>query len=342
VLDVTSPQQEPMLASASRVISLTDVAPGLSGYLVIDSTARGPAFGGIRLAPYDCAGDALADARRLARVMTLKAALAALPCGGAKAVLMDDPNLDRTLAFRGLAEVVEEMNGQVFLGPDIGVTSKDLALMRQFTSYVADPSDHVVGEISWYTAFGVLQGIRACAAFSRHCIHTVAIQGVGKVGRRLAHLLAKDGFKLILSDVSKERIKMVAAEFDAVIVRPEDVLSSNCDVLAPCAMDGLITAANISAIRAGIICGSANSILAETGLAEELRRAGILHAPDLLVNAGGVIRGVESHLLHRQTSLGTVAKIYGRVLEVLCAAEARGTAPAIVALERAERACGWA
>lgn len=317
-----------------QIIELRDDASGLAGYLVIDSTARGPGFGGIRLGHYQSAADALADARELARAMTLKTALAELPCGGVKTALIDHPGLDRARAFRFLAEVANTLEGRVFLGPDAGVGDADLALMGGITKRVASPADEALGDIAWYTAYGVLNAMLACAEHLGRELRTVAIQGVGKVGRRLAHLLHKRDVRVVVSDPDQGRLDVLLREIEATVVAPHELFAVECDALAPCAIDAIPPSA-VASFRTSILCGSANSQLATPEMAESLRRQGILYAPDFLVNSGGVIRGVEYYLLRRSSSLRSVRRIGRRTALVLEEATRRGVSPQAVAMEKA-------
>lgn len=319
-----------------QVLRLEDGTCGLRGFLAIHSTALGPALGGIRIRPYPNEEEALADALRLSRAMTYKTALADLPAGGGKAVLIDHPALKRAAAFEALGEIVERFEGRYFSGPDVGVTPADLAAMRCKTRYVADESSPQLGNIAEHTAIGVWHGMRACLESAGIGRGRVAIQGIGSVGMCLARILKREGMELIIADVDAERTARVARELNAKIVTPEEILFADCDVLAPCALGGALNAETISRLRARIVCGSANNILATPENADALRRRDILYAPDYLVNAGGVIRGADFYLLGRGDSQASLARIYERMMRVLEIARERDCSPARVADEIAE------
>ncbi len=322
-----------------KIIKLDDAATGLRGFLVIHSTALGPALGGVRILPYKNDKDALTDALRLSRGMTYKCALAELPCGGGKTtiVLHDGLNgLKRREAFEKLGEIVGGMKGEYFTGGDVGITSEDLAAIRTGTENVACESSHQLGDINEVTARGVWYGMRACLEIAGIEKARVAVQGAGNVGRWLAKILAEAGMTVLIADIDSERAEAVATETGASVVSPEGILAVECDVFAPCALGAVASKETIPKFKAKVICGSANNVLATPGDGDELARRGILYAPDYLVNAGGVIRGAEFYLLKRQDSTESVAKIYDRMKQVAALAAERGVSTARVADELAE------
>ncbi len=324
-----------------RVLAFRDPAAGLRGFLAIHSTALGPAVGGVRLWRYASEDEALTDVLRLSRAMTYKAALAELPCGGGKAVIIAHPELQRDPAFEAYGGVVESLGGRFFTGPDVGIIPADLAAIARATHHVACGSaagpDHSHEE----TALGVWHGMRACLDFAglrraRPHRARVAIQGVGSVGLQLARLLKREGMELLVADIDPSRARQVAEELGAEVVPPDEILTARCDVLAPCALGGVITVETARQIQARIVCGCANNILATPEAGDELARRGILYAPDYLVNAGGLIAGVEFYLLKRRDSTASLARIYDRMQQVLELAQQRGVSTARVADELAE------
>jgi leucine dehydrogenase len=327
---------ERSIAGYERVLTLQDAASGLRGFLAIHSTALGPALGGIRICSYKSDDDALADALRLSRAMTYKTALAELPAGGGKCVLMDHPGLNRPAAFEALGEEIESLRGSYFSGPDVGVTPADLAAVRRKTRHVADETSPDLGNIAEHTAIGVWHGMRACLDFAGLKHARVAIPGVGSVGACLARILHREGFELTLADVNKAQASAVARELGATLSRPEEILSAECDVLAPCALGGVLDSVTIPRIRARIVCGCANNVLSQPEDAEALYRRETLYAPDYLVNAGGVIRGGEFYLLGRSDSHPSLARIYDRMTRVLELARERRCSTARVADDLAE------
>ncbi len=326
-----------------QVLAFRDDATGLRGFIAIHDTTLGPALGGTRVWPYASEEDALADALRLSRAMTYKAALAELPCGGGKAVLIEHPGMKRAAAFEAFGRLVESLAGRFFTGPDVGITEDDLAAMTRGTRHVAaQPSLHH-DDISEHTAIGVWHGLRACLDFSglKPPI-TVAIQGVGSVGMALARLLRDNGMNLIASDTDGARMARACADLPAQAADPSEVLLAAVEVVAPCALGGVIDTALARSLRARIVCGSANNILASPKAGDVLAQRGILYAPDYLVNAGGLIRGAEFHLLKRTDSHESLERIYARTLTLLEQARARGVSTARLADEMAQARLGQA
>lgn len=336
-----------------QVIAFQNRTTGLRGFLAIHDTTLGPALGGVRLWRYADDAEALADALRLSRAMTYKASLAELPCGGGKAVIPMHDALKRAEAFEAFGQVVESLRGRFFTARDVGITDDDLGSIARATRYVAREPSPELGDISEHTALGVWHGMRACLEFAGLKKARVAVQGVGSVGMWLARILRREGMELVVADLDAGRAQEAARELGAEVVPPEKILETPCDVLAPCALGGVVSSETIPRVRAHIICGSANNILAapdsgpggtgsNAGSAvgsnpdDELARRGILYAPDYLVNAGGLIRGAEFFLLKRADSHDSLARIYDRMWRVLELSRERGLSTARVADELAE------
>ncbi len=316
---------EPMSAhDHEQVIAFQNRATGLRGFLAIHDTTLGPALGGVRIWPYASEEDALADALQLSRAMTYKAALAELPCSGGKAVIVSHSGLKRAEAFEAFGSLVESLRGRFFTGRDVGITNEDLQAVGRATHYVACESSPELGDISEHTAIGVWHALRACLEFvglypkdgPRSTIK-VAIQGVGSVGMHLARILRREGMELLVADVDPSRSQRAQEELGARVVAPEEILAAPCDVFAPCALGGVVSAETIPRLSARIVCGSANNVLAMPEAGEELARRGVLYAPDYLANAGALIRGAEFYLLKRRDSSASLARIYDRMRRVL-------------------------
>ncbi|MFQ5818192.1 MAG: Glu/Leu/Phe/Val dehydrogenase dimerization domain-containing protein [Terriglobia bacterium] len=319
-----------------QVIAFQNRAAGLRGFLAIHDTTLGPALGGVRLWPYASEEEALADALRLSRAMTYKAALAELPCGGGKAVILSHPELKRTQAFEAFGQLVESLAGRFFTGPDVGITDADLAAIDRTTRHVACESSPALGDVSELTAIGVWHGMRACLEFAGLRRARVAIQGVGSVGMALARVLKREGMELKVADIDAGRAQQAQRELGAQVVAPEEILAAPCEVLAPCALGGVVSVETAKQVQARIICGAANNVLATPEAGDALARRGILYAPDYLVNAGGLIRGAEFYLLKRADSWPSLARIYERMRRVLAMASERGVSTARIADELAE------
>jgi leucine dehydrogenase len=267
-------------------------------FVCIHSTARGPAGGGTRMKVYAEPSDALADAMRLASAMTLKMAAVDMPFGGAKAVLAV-PELVDGDARRGLllryADLVASLRGTFHTGPDVNTTVADMDVIGERCPYVFCRSEEHggSGNPGPYTARGVFHGIRASV---RHVFGTdslegrvVLVQGLGSVGGPLAEELVTAGARVLVSDVVAKRVA------GTELVPAEEAIGAECDVYAPCALGGTLNAETIPRLRCRIVAGSANNQLAEPEDAERLREAGIVYAPDFVINAGGVLNslGVE-------------------------------------------------
>jgi leucine dehydrogenase len=321
-----------------QVIALQNRACGLRGFIAIHDTTLGPALGGVRIWRYANESEALADALRLSRAMTYKASLAELPAGGGKAVIMLHDGLDRTAAFEALGRVVESLRGRFFTGVDVGTTADDIGAIGRMTRYVACESSPALGDINQMTATGVWHAMRACLEVAGIAPRgaTVAVQGVGSVGTYLARLLKREGMKLVIADINPRCVEEVARELEAQVVPPEQILSTRCDVLAPCALGGVLNAQSVPRIAARIVCGCANNALASPEDGDALARRGTLYAPDYLASAGGLIRGAEFYLLSRADSAPSLARIYDRMKRVLEIARERGISTARVADELAE------
>ncbi len=319
-----------------QVIALQNRATGLRGFLAIHDTTLGPTLGGIRIWPYATDADALADALRLSRAMTYKASLAELPCGGGKVVLILHPGLKRAEAFEALGHLVESLRGRFFTGRDVGITDDDLAAVGRRTHYVACESSPALGDISGHTALGIWHGMRACLKFAGLAKARVAVQGIGSVGLWLARILQREGMELLLADIDAPHAEQAGRELGARVVPSDEILQADCDVFAPCALGGVISTETLPRIRARIVCGSANNVLASAEAGDELARRGILYAPDYLVNAGGLIRGAEFYLLKRADSRPSLERIYDRLWHVLELARERRVSTARIADELAE------
>ncbi|HEV1993870.1 MAG TPA: Glu/Leu/Phe/Val dehydrogenase dimerization domain-containing protein [Candidatus Acidoferrum sp.] len=320
-----------------QVIAFQNRATGLRGFLTLHDTTLGPALGGVRIRTYTSEQEALTDSLRLSRAMTYKAAISGLPCGGGKTVILLDADLKREAAFEALGRMIESLHGRYFCARDVGITDADLGAIARATRFVAREPSPELGDVSEHTARGVWQGMRAC--LERAGIKgpaRVAIQGVGSVGRELARILRKQGMDLVVADVDAARAAEVAGETGARVVDAQEILYAPCDVLAPCALGGVINAESVPRLQCRIVCGSANNILATLEDGDALDRRGVLYGPDYLVNAGGLIRGAEFFLLGRADSSASIAALYERTRGVLELARERGISTARAADQVAE------
>lgn len=285
--------EHPEFDHHAEVIFLCDPASGLRAVLAIHRTTRfAGGSGGCRMQPYPSSGAALTDALRLSRGMSYKLAMAGVPIGGAKMVVIGDPAKDKTEALlRAIGRAVERFNGRYVTGGDVGVGGPDLDIIADETHYLVRPADG--GDASEATALGVLRAIER--SVSRHLDGaaldglTVGVQGLGHVGRRLCDLLAERGARLVVADPRADLTDAVAEAHGAEVVDPDALLSSDLDVLAPCALGAVLNDATVPELRCRIIAGAANNQLATPAVADALAERGIVYAPDFVVNAGGAL-----------------------------------------------------
>lgn len=271
-----------------------DPVRGLTAIVAIHDTSLGPALGGTRVWPHHSFDAALTDALRLSRGMTLKSAVAGMPFGGGKAVIIADLKTDKTPALlEAYAEMLLALNGQYFTGEDVGLTLADADFLRERTPNVTGTTKGGSGNPSPVTAQGVFLGLKAAVAHRRGSDRLegirVAVQGLGSVGRALADKLHAEGAKLIVADLDEARVRDAVKSLGATAATTDMVLSVDADVLAPCALGGLFTAETIPHIQAEIVAGAANNQLARHEDARLLMERGILYAPDYVINGGGLI-----------------------------------------------------
>jgi leucine dehydrogenase len=274
-----------------------DKAAGLRAIIAIHSTARGPACGGTRMFAYASTDEALTDVLRLSRGMSYKNAIADLPLGGGKAVIIGDPATDKSRAlFAAYAEAVNALGGRYVTAMDVGIKPADMPLIAQGTKHIAgyDQPGKRGGDSGPTTALGVFVGLKAAV---KHRLGaettkglTVAIQGLGKVGMGLAARLYEEGAKLIVSDVNDDLVRRAVEAFGARIASPDSVATVECDVFSPNALGAIFDDVSIPRIKAKVIAGGANNQLLRDEHGAMLTARGILYAPDYAINGGGIIR----------------------------------------------------
>ena len=300
-----------------RVLFAHDARTGLQAIIAIHSTALGPGAGGSRFWRYESSHDALTDALRLSRGMSYKNALAGLPLGGGKAVVMIDPERPKTPEMlAAFGRVVDSLQGQYITAEDVGASVADMEIVASQTRYVSGLPRTAVGSDgnpSPKTALGVYLGIKAAVKFKLNKDDlrgvTIAVQGLGGVGYELCRLLAADGAKLKVADVREHVAQKAASQFNATRAAPENILLEAADVLAPCALGATFNADTIPRLQAPIIAGAANNQLATAEDGARLHAAGVLYAPDYVINAGGII-SVGREYLGGATAASILAEIH--------------------------------
>lgn len=321
-------------AGGSRVIVISDPATGLRGFIAIDDTTLGPAAGGVRTFRYPSAQDALADALRLARAMTLKCSLAGLNAGGGKAVLLLHDEMQREAAFVRMGEIVEELGGLFRTAGDVGTTEADLFAMARSSRYVHTDERNLAAAVGR----GILRCIEACAAV--HGVPSeglvVAIQGAGSIGASTARALSHAKMRIVIADIDRDRAERVAAEIpEARVVDPEKILLEKVDVLAPCALGGVITEEVARSMSAWALCGGANNALSSADVAHVLAERGVLHVPDPIASAGAVIDGIGRSVMNLSDPTPLIDRLGDTAREVLEEAKSSGKTPMDVAFARA-------
>jgi len=320
-----------------------DAASGLSAIIAIHSTHLGSAAGGCRYWGYAQTAEAVTDALRLSRGMSYKNAMAGLPMGGGKAVILADahaPKSPELLAAFGRA--VDSLGGRYVTAEDVGISDADMVEVSKQTKHVSGlpvAGGAAGGDPGPFTAHGVFLGVRAAVrrALKREDmagVH-VAIQGVGSVGGGLARLLAKDGAKLTLADVNADRAQALAAELGGEAVSADEILRVEADVISPCALGAILTAESIAALRASVVAGGANNQLATPDDGWRIHARGITYAPDYVINAGGIINVGLEYLGQgdRAEVEKRIAEIPGR-LEKIWQESAASSEPASIVADR--------
>jgi leucine dehydrogenase len=308
-----------------QVSFASDRESGYRGIIAIHDTTLGPSLGGTRFWHYANVMEAFQDVLRLSRAMTYKAAVAGLNLGGGKSVIIGDPDTrNREPIFRAHGRHIERLGGRYITAEDVGTSPADMELMLKETKHVAGLPGRS-GDPSPVTALGVYRGMKACAQhrWGNDSLtgKTVAVQGVGHVGYYLCQHLAKEGARLMVTDVVDEKVQRVVKEMGAKAVTPEEIYGVKADIYAPCALGGAINDRTIRKLKVEIVAGGANNQLAEERHGDELEQNGITYAPDYVINGGGVINvnaelaGWSSEEAHRKAS-----EIYDTILRVFAIA----------------------
>jgi len=327
-----------------QIIYCHDKEIGLKAIIAIHNTALGPALGGTRMWPYANEEEALVDVLRLSRGMTYKAAAAGLNLGGGKAVIIGDPKKQKTEAlFRAFGRYVNSLNGRYITAEDVGTTVKDMEYVFMETPWVTGIPKAFggSGDPSPYTAHGVLMAIKASVkeklgADSLQGLR-VAVQGLGNVGYHLVEYLAKERAMITVTDIDAEKVQAVVNRFQAKAVAPDEIVSVDCDVFAPCALGAVVNDQTIQKFKCKVIAGGANNQLAEPRHGHMLRELGILYAPDYVANAGGLMNVfVELEGYSPDRALDKTTQVYENLMRVFAIAKTEGISTHIAADRLAE------
>lgn len=317
-----------------QLVFFQDPVTGLRAIIGIHDTTLGPALGGARMYPYEREEDAILDVLRLSEGMSYKSAMAGLPLGGGKCVIIGDPRKDKSPEFfQSLGLMVNKLCGRYITAEDVGTTVADLVETSKMTTHVAGLPVEMDGggDPSPATALGVLRGMEACAMHRWGSPNLrdkrVAIQGLGKVGYALAELLAERGAHLMVCDVNQQALANAVKDFGAEVVSTDAIYGVDADIYAPCALGATLNDETIPQLNVTIVAGSANNQLKESRHGEMLRERGILYAPDYVINAGGVINvacELEPEGFDPAVARKRVLAIYDHVMAVIQRAEAEG------------------
>ncbi len=321
-----------------------DKDSGLKAIVAVHDTALGPACGGCRMWPYATEAEAVRDVLRLSRGMSYKNAMAGLPLGGGKSVIIGDSRTGKSEALlRAFGRVVDSLGGRYIAAEDVGITVADVHVMGQETRHVAglNKGHDASGDPSPFTAYGVYLGIKAAV---RHKLGAeslkgvrVAVQGLGNVGGHLVRRLADEGAVLTVSDIHAETVARVVDACGATAVDPARIHAADVDVFAPCALGAVINPESLDALKAGIVAGGANNQLSTDAMGAALRQRGVLYAPDYVINAGGIIN-VAGEVLHgydRAEVLRQVERIPATLTDIFRRAEREDRPTSAIADEMA-------
>ena len=340
-------QDMPWSAGHEQVAFCQDPASGLRAIIAIYSTALGPALGGTRFHPYPSTGAALADVLDLSRAMAYKNALAGLDHGGGKAVIIGDPQRDKSEGLlRAYGRFVASLGGRYVTACDVGTYVADMDVVARETTFATgrSPAGGGAGDSSLLTALGVFQGMRAGAQvrWGEPSLdgRLVGVSGVGKVGRNLVPLLLEAGARVVLHDTNASALAGIAAAHPEVrtVTSSDALLAEPLDVYSPCALGNALTVDVANRLSAGVVCGGANNQLAAPEVGTILSERGVLYCPDFCVNAGGVIQVAdELHGFSLERAREQTLGIFETTLAVLVEATETGVSPATAAERRAER-----
>lgn len=347
---------EPDFDAHELVQLVHDRTSGLTAIIAVHSTHCGPAAGGTRFWHYNDPAGAMRDVLRLSRGMSYKNAMAGLPMGGGKAVILADEQRTKTPELlAAFGDAVEGLGGRYVTAEDVGITEADMVAVSQRTAHVSGlpvaGEGSAGGDPGPFTAYGIYLGIKAAVRHklgkdSLQGVH-VAVQGTGSVGGGVARLLAKDGARLTLADINESRAAALADELGGKAVPSHAIMTTACDVFSPNALGAILDDAGIAGLDCAIVAGGANNQLARPGHGVTLAARGILYAPDYVINAGGIISVATEYLARRAGRSGDIAEvdaliaqIPGRLETIWQESESSGISADVVADRMAQKLIG--
>ena len=347
---------EPDFDDHELVHFVHDLNSGLTSIIAVHSSHLGPGAGGTRFWHYPNPKDGLRDALRLSRGMSYKNAMAGLPMGGGKAVILaDEARIKTPEMLAAFGDAVEGLGGRYVTAEDVGISEADMVAVSKRTAHVSglpvSGEDAAGGDPGPFTSYGIYLGIKAAVQHklgsdNMKGVH-VAVQGTGSVGGGVARLLAKDGARLTLADIHADGVKALAAELGAAVVDPDAIMTTPCDVFSPNALGAILNDESIAKLDTQIVAGGANNQLARADHGKVLFERGILYAPDYVINAGGIISVATEYLARREGKQGSVddvntliEQIPARLEQVWQKSEAENTSPDVIADRMAQELIG--
>ena len=325
-----------------KVLFVNNEKAGLKAIIAVHNTNLGPAIGGCRLFPYASFDDALFDVLRLSRGMSHKNAVAGLPHGGGKGVIIADPSMKTEAMFEAFGEAVNNLGGDYITAEDVNTDCDDALIMMRKTKHICGlPMNS--GDPSPFTARGVWQGIRATAkvALGRDDLEglTIAVQGLGKVGYDLCRHLHNSGAKLIIANRSNQAMAEKAKEeFGAIIVPTEEIYAQECDIFSPNAMGAILNPTTIPQLKCKAVAGGSNNQILDEASGIALKERGIFYAPDFVINGGGVINAAAEvdGPYNKDAVLEKVDNIYNTIEHILTESKKTGEPEGVIATRYAE------
>lgn len=345
-----SPWDLPDFDDHEGVHLFRDPKSGLTAVIAIHSTALGPSAGGVRFWHYSDRNAAITDALRLSRGMSYKNAMAGLPMGGGKGVILAGEDRSKSPELlAAFASAVDSLGGRYVTAQDVGMSEADMIALAQGTPYVSGlpPKDGGAGgDPGPSTAYGVFLGVKAAIKYRLGADTArdvrIAIQGVGSVGGGLARHLAAEGARLTLADVNADKARALADEIGAVAVPASEIMTVDADVFSPNALGAILTQDSIGRLKAGIVAGGANNQLATPLDGKRVLERGILYAPDYVINAGGIINVALAYLGQgtRSEVNSRIEQIPARLTGIWKESEAKGVPASDVADAMAKKLIG--
>ena len=309
-----------------KVSYFYDPDTNFKAFIAVHSTALGPSLGGCRMMEYPNQEKALQDVLRLSEGMTYKAAIAGLPLGGGKAVVLANPKKDKTdELLKSFGECINKLDGDYITAEDMGMNVRDMEIIKTKTKYVTGLSESLggSGDPSEFTSYGTYVGIKAAVnfKFQKEDLNglSIVVQGLGNVGMKLVDYLSKYDMKIYVNDIDKKAIMKCVSEYNAIPVSDDEIYDLNVDIFCPCAVGAIINETTIKTIKCKIIAGAANNILENYNKdGEALLEKGILYAPDYVINAGGLINIYNefNSIYDKQDIFQQVDKIYNTLTNI--------------------------